>query len=404
MRHAGFDEESIYAALDVTNRNRCTPLLPDAAIKRISKSAGRYDPDPLAGTTVKLHDPNVNGTEVKGPYTFKASEVVPRQVEWLWPGRIPLGKLTTFAGIGGLGKTFVLCDLSARVSRGMIWPYCDGMRAPPGRVLFITGEDDPDDTLVPRLKTMGADLDHISFMKTECQDHFLLADIALLEHCLEEIGPELRLVVIDPPTAFLGETNDHNNAELRAVLSPLKSWAARGQLACIFNTHFNKPGAAKNVDAMTRVMGSVAWVNAVRAAHAFCRDPEDTDKVLFCPMKMNLCKRGNGLTYTIEQTVGGNARVQWLGEASLTADEAVNGGARPRQVAASTWLIDRFREQLEWPSDVLFEAAAQEGISKNAIYDAKRTLKIPKAKQIIKSTGDRVFIWWVPDDWPNLHP
>jgi hypothetical protein len=50
----------------------------------------------------------------------------------------------------------------------------------------------------------------------------------------------------------------------------------------------------------------------------------------------------------------------------------------------------------------LFEQGKQEGISRDAIFEAKRTLKLPKAKQHTKENGDRVFYWWVPADWPAL--
>src|SRR5262249_53282377 len=157
--------------------------------------------------------------------------VVPRKVEWLWPGRIPQGKLTTFAGTTGVGKTFVLCDIAARVSAALEWPHCGGRRAAQGQVLFMSGEDDPDDTLVPRLIECGADLTKICFLNTGAQDRFTLADLGTLDRALKQIGDGVRLVIVDPPTAFLGGVNDHKNAELRGLLSPLKSWAARNKVA-----------------------------------------------------------------------------------------------------------------------------------------------------------------------------
>lgn len=333
---------------------------------------------------------------------YFASEVIPRSVEWLWPGRIPLGKLTTFAGVGGLGKTFVLCDLTARVTVGRAWPDAIGNeQAPPaGRVLFVSGEDDPDDTLVPRMIEMRADLEKVVFLKTEIQDRFTLADLETLDTAIQQAGEGIRFVAIDPPTAYLGGVDDHKNAELRGLLSPLKSWAAKHRLAVIFNTHINK-GSGGKVEAMMRVMGSVAWVNAVRAAHMFAKNPDDPDERFFIPMKMNLAKERRGLRYRVAPS-GTLAKIEWGGEVDVSADDALNHNSKPRRLVASEWLVGKFREKLEWRSDDLFQAGREEGISRDAIFEAKRSLDLPRARMSTLENGDRSWVWWVPAEWPPL--
>ena len=44
MRRRGMGQDEIYAALQVTNNNRCDPPLPDRDVDRIAKSVSRYDP------------------------------------------------------------------------------------------------------------------------------------------------------------------------------------------------------------------------------------------------------------------------------------------------------------------------------------------------------------------------
>ena len=334
----------------------------------------------------------------------RASQIQPKPVEWLWQGRIPLGKLTTFAGVGGLGKTFVLCDITARVTRGDPWPDSSGECCEPGQVLFVSGEDDADDTLVPRLMELGADLERVAFLKTEALNQFTLADLETLDRAIDQInasGPPVRFVAIDPPTAYLGDIDDHKNAELRSLLSPLAAWAGERRVAVVFNTHINK-GSGQKVDAMMRVMGSVAWVFAVRAAHLFARDPEDPERRLFVGMKMNIGRERKGLAYKIAATSNDLARVEWLGEVETTANEAINNASKPRRVVASEWLIEKFSEQLEWRSDDLFRAAAESGISKNAIYEAKDKLQLPRARRVVTGNGDVHFVWWVPEAWHLL--
>ena len=87
------------------------------------------------------------------------SQLAPRPVEWLWPGRLALGKLAILDGDPGLGKSLVTLDLCARLSTGRAFP--DGSPGPgPGSAIVLNGEDG-EDTIRPRLQALGADLDRV---------------------------------------------------------------------------------------------------------------------------------------------------------------------------------------------------------------------------------------------------
>lgn len=343
--------------------------------------------------------PEVNGQAKKkeapaGRVIYWASEVTPRPVEWLWPGRIPLGKLTTFAGTGGLGKTMALCDISSRITRGLDWPDSAGECAVEGKVLFISGEDDPEDTLVPRLIEHEADLSRVAFLTTAAMDAFTLADVPLLERALAEMGADARLVVIDPPTAYLGGVDDHKNAELRGLLTPLMHLAKKHRVAIVFNTHVNKPSGQK-VEAAMRVMGSVAWVNAMRSAHIFAKDPEDKTIRYFCGMKNNLGGERLAMKYRIVET-GLCARIEWLGECDINADDAANNQkpTRKRSILAAEWLEELFDSEVKLPSKTVFDRAKEETtLSRNALLEAKDVIGI-KAKQEADGEGERCWFWF----------
>ena len=68
----------------------------------------------------------------------KASDITETNVQWLWDGVIADGKLNLIAGKSGVGKTSLLCNFGATVSRGDIFP---GEREPcrRGRVIFLRG-------------------------------------------------------------------------------------------------------------------------------------------------------------------------------------------------------------------------------------------------------------------------
>lgn len=337
----------------------------------------------------------------------RASEIEPRSVEWLWRGRIPFAKLTTFAGVGGLGKTFVLCDIAARVSTGMPWPdETGGECRAAGSVVFMSAEDDADDTLVPRLMNLNADLERVVFLRPEVSDFYCLSHIDTLEKIIdqtaERTGLPVHFLAIDPPTAYLGGVNDHKNAELRGLLGPLKSLASRRRVAIVFNTHVTKPQGSK-VEAMMRVMGSVAWVNAVRAAHMFARDPEDPAKRIMVGMKMNIAKERKGLAYCIKELPNEQATIEWLGEVDTTADEAVNREVgKSKRMATTEWLIEIFNEKREWRSDDFWASAKEYGIDKNDIARAQEKLGIPKARKLTSLDGSTSWIRWVPEDWEHL--
>ncbi|MGZ0173983.1 MAG: AAA family ATPase [Planctomycetales bacterium] len=82
---------------------------------------------------------------------------------WLWPSKVPSGKLTLFAGDPGLGKSFVTIDMASRVSRGKGWPDGSGNQ-PAGSVIFLACEDDVADTIRPRLERANANLANIYFV------------------------------------------------------------------------------------------------------------------------------------------------------------------------------------------------------------------------------------------------
>jgi putative DNA primase/helicase len=191
--------------------------------------------------------------------------------------------------------------------------------------------------------------------------------------------------------------DDHKNAELRGLLTPLKSWASRNNVAVIFNTHVNKPQGAKVV-AMMRVMGSVAWVNAVRSAHMFSKDPEDHTRRLFVGMKTNIGKERKGLAYRIAETET-LARIEWLGEVDTTADEAVNREKRKRDVRAAEWLEELFQGLDRMPSKVIYaEMEDKTKLSADALREAKDLMGI-RAFQDRDEEGRKCWFWvWTSED------
>lgn len=284
----------------------------------------------------------------------RLADVQAERVRWLWPGRIARGKVTVLAGHPGLGKSQVCASLAAIVTTGGRWPV-DGTRADVGSVAILSAEDDAADTLKPRLLAAGADVRRVHVLdavRCESRDGelvergFTLADTAELAVTLAAIG-DVALLVVDPISAYLGATDSHRNAEVRALLAPLSDMAARLGVAVVAVSHLNKGGST---DALARVTGSLALVAAARAAWIVARDPQDPARRLFLPAKNNLGADGAGLAFGIEPAAVEDgietSRVAWRDEVvTVTASEALaaeHGADRrtdaPQRDDAEVWL------------------------------------------------------------------
>ena len=226
------------------------------------------------------------------PASVRLCDVAPQALQWLWRGRIPLGKLSFIVGDPGLGKSFLVADLAARVSAGLAWPDAPAHRTP-GDVWLVSLEDDLADTIRPRLDAAGADVSRIHALP----DLFSLdADLTRLDVAVSHT-PEARLLVIDPIAACLGKVDSHKNAEVRGALAPLAALAARRRLAVVCIHHLNKSTAGP---ALYRPAGSLAFSAAARAVWLVAADRQDKRRRLLLPIKSNLAETLTGLAYCIE--------------------------------------------------------------------------------------------------------
>ena len=134
--------------------------------------------------------------------------------------------------------------------------------------------------------------------------------------------PECRLVTIDPVSAYLGGTDSHNNADIRALLAPLAAMASRHKVAVVAVTHLNK---AQQANALYRASGSLAFVAAARAAYSVTKDPDDPDRRLILPLKNNLGDDKTGFAYRIVEADNGAPVLQWEDElVEMTLEDLAN--------------------------------------------------------------------------------
>lgn len=350
---------------------------------------------------------------------------VPRsEIKWLWPGRVPLGKLTLIAGDPGLGKSFVTLDMIARTTVGAEWPdgapcvirrRCDdapshddpkdgtmGSRTEPvgADCVLLSAEDDPADTIRPRLESLNADLRRVAVVHgVHFRDSGFERSALRLDRDIEAIDgalaqrPRPRLVVIDPISAYMGQTDCNSNAEVRSVLMRLGEVAAARGVAVVCVTHLNKGGAGNK--AVYRAMGSLAFTAAARMVWSVMKDPDEPERRLLLPVKSNIAGDSHGLAYRL---IAG--KLTWdEGAVVSTADEVERTGE-------SAPLPGEFDDAIGWlrgalaggpagATDLIAQARGNL-ISERTLKRAKRELGVVSARRT-SPNGSPEWVWSLPE-------
>jgi hypothetical protein len=310
------------------------------------------------------------------------SEVAVRGVRWLWHPYVPLGKLTLLDGDPGVGKSYLSLALAAAVTRGEELP--GGATPEPGNVLLLCGEDAVEDTVKPRLLSLGVFEKRVRVVTGvigERRETALMLSpegLGLLSEQMAEYRPAL--VIVDPLVAYLGSHVDmHRANEVRGVLRPLAAMAQRHGAAILALRHLTKaPGAA-----LYRGQGSIDFAAAARSILLVVRDPNDAERRIMVPTKSSLAAMGPGLVFRLDPE--GEEVLRWEGTARLEPDRLLEGPvgvARSRELEEATaFLRDALAGGAVAARDVIREAKGA-GI-------ALRTLERAKALAGVRSVFRR---------------
>lgn len=343
--------------------------------------------DIAADVWEKIHD--LDWPAGVGPILLKLSDVLAEAVTWLWPGRLPLGKLSMVVGDPGLGKSFLTLDIASRISRGGAFP--DGVPAPLGNVILLTAEDGVADTIRGRVDALDGDPSRIHVLAgvgdPEKPKSFNLADdVAHLEDAI--LRTRACLVVVDPLSAYLGGVDSHRDADVRGILAPLASMAERNRVAVVCVVHMNK---SQQRQALYRAQGSLAFVAAARAVFGVCEDQGESGRRLLVPMKMNLAPKPPGLAFRID-----SGRLAWVdGVVDVDADMAMAGAEKSEEQSDLENAKDFLRQLLgDGPA-----AAADIKAEANAALIAWRTVERAKGKLGVEAIHPKVpgpWFWTLP--------
>jgi hypothetical protein len=335
-------------------------------------------------------------------HVVRLGQVNAEPVQWLSPGRLAAGKITVLDGDPGLGKSTLLCEWAARITRGQALP--GGKPAEPRDVIILSAEDDLHDTIRPRIDGAGGDPTRIvSLLAVPSGTPFgrpftIPGHVLLLEALV--IRTNATLVIVDPLMAYLQRGHNANSdQDVRRALASLKSLGDRTGAAIVVVRHLNKTSGA---NPLYRGGGSIGIIGAARCGLLLAQDPEHPQRRILAATKGNLGRPPASLAFHLEPVPRlGVTRVVWEGETPWTAEALLRATAEGEEKhsalgEARSWLrqvlaegprsaqdLERERRSIGIAARTYRAARKAEGViaRKEPVLHGGWTLTLPQSPQ-----------------------
>lgn len=311
------------------------------------------------------------------------------QIEWLFYPFIPFGKVTIIQGDPGEGKTTMVLQIIAKLTKGeAIFPRQEqkieeknGAEMPvdsnvdnlmePVNVIYQTAEDGLGDTIKPRLLAAGADCSRVLVIDDREQPLTML-DIRLEEAIVQT---KARLVVLDPIQGFLGaEVDMHRANEIRPLMKRVAVLAKKYHCAIILIGHMNKNSNGKS---SYRGLGSIDFQAAARSVLIVGRIKDEPEVRVVCHVKSSLAPEGKSIAFRLDKDNG----FEWIGEYDISADDLLSGDSRGQKSRKAKEFLLEILADGGMAQKKIEEEAEKRGIKKKTLRNAKLELEIDSVKR-----------------------
>ena len=314
------------------------------------------------------------------------------QIEWLLYPFIPFGKVTIIQGDPGEGKTTMVLQIIAKLTRGE--PILLNKKSQkeaqqdseenlkqemlsqdnpiqPVNVIYQTAEDGLGDTIKPRLLAAGADCSRVLVIDDREQPLTML-DVRLEEAIMQT---KARMVVLDPIQGFFGTDVDmHRANEIRPLMKRVAVLAEKYHCAIILIGHMNKNSNGKS---SYRGLGSIDFQAAARSVLIVGSLKDEPETRVMCHVKSSLAPEGKSVAFRLDKETG----FQWIGEYDISADDLLSGDARGQKSRiAKEFLLDILADG-GMAQKKIEEEACKQGIKKKTLRNAKQELEIDSVKR-----------------------
>lgn len=312
------------------------------------------------------------------------------KIDWLLYPFIPFGKVTIVQGDHGKGKTTMVLQIIAKLTKGEAVLPSDSdesdleektMALEPVNVIYQTAEDGLGDTIKPRLLSAGADCSRV--MVIDDNDQALTMMDARLEEAI--IKTNARLVVLDPIQGFLGTAVDmHRANEIRPLMKRVAVLAEKYHCAIILIGHMNKNSNGKS---SYRGLGSIDFQAAARSVLIVGRIKDEPEIRVVCHVKSSLAPEGKSIAFRLDKDTG----FEWIGEYDISADDWLSGDNRGQKIHAAKEFLKEILASGSVAQTKVAEEAESRRIKKKTLWNAKKELEIDSVK-----IGNQWF-WMLPE-------
>lgn len=317
-------------------------------------------------------------------------QVEVEKIDWLLYPFIPFGKVTIVQGDPGEGKTTMVLQIIAKLTKGgAVLPSGSDepaleektMDLEPVNVIYQTAEDGLGDTIKPRLLSAGADCSRV--MVIDDNDQALTMMDARLEEAI--IKTKARLVVLDPIQGFLGAAVDmHRANEIRPLMKRVAVLAEKYHCAIILIGHMNKNSNGKS---SYRGLGSIDFQAAARSVLIVGRIKDEPEIRVVCHVKSSLAPEGKSIAFRLDKDTG----FEWIGEYDISADDLLSGDNRGQKIHEAKEFLKEILVSGSVAQTKVAEEAESRGIKKKTLWNAKKELEIESVK-----IGNQWF-WMLPE-------